>query len=174
MQAIIFALVSYFTWGSGALFEAVAARKINSYSLTFWSFLSSVTLLSFYAFSQTSSLRTLTPGLLSLNILLGIILIIGCFTYYEAYRSANRAIVGTIAQSFPVVTVILSLIFLNERTSFPQAIAIAVIFIGMFLSMFDVRGFRQKNLFNKQRIYTCSYFNDKLGNIFCFYKNTYQ
>jgi len=35
MVAIIFALIAYFGWAVGAFFETIAARKINSYSLTF-------------------------------------------------------------------------------------------------------------------------------------------
>jgi uncharacterized membrane protein len=146
MQAIFFALISYFTWGSGALFEAIAARKINSYSLTFWSFFYSVILLSFYALSQTASLKMMTFNILCLNIFLGVLLIIGCFLYYEAYRSVNRVIVGTIAQSFPAITVILSLIFFSERTSFFQAVGIFIIFLGMFLSIFNISEFRRRIL----------------------------
>lgn len=138
MQAIIFALISYFTWGSGALFEAVAARKINSFSLIFWSYLFSATILLFYGFSQTALLNTATFGTILVIILLGLVITVGSLFYFEGYKSANRALVGTIAQSFPAVTVVLSLIFLGEKTSFLQTMAILIIFFGMFLSMFNL------------------------------------
>lgn len=143
MQAIIFALISYFTWGIGAFVEAMVARKLNSYSLIFWGFILSALTLSFYAFFQTTFLNFLTPDILTLNIILGAVLIAGSIIYFEAYKITNRAIVGTIAQSFPAVTVILSLIFLNEKVSIYQTIAIITIFAGMFLSVFDINEFRR-------------------------------
>ena len=150
MQAIVFAIISYFTWGTGAFVEAIAARKLDSYSLTFWGFVFSALILSFYALFQTTALGFLTLKLLILNIVLGVVLILGIIFYYEAYKRANRAIVGTIAQSFPVVVVILSLLFLGERVSLLQTIAIIIIFVGMILSALDIREFRQKTfLINK-------------------------
>jgi len=150
MEPIVFAIISYFTWGTGAFFEAIVARKLDSYSLTFWGFVFSVLILSFYAFFQTTALAFLTLNLLILNIILGIVLILGIIFYYEAYKVANRAIVGTIAQSFPVVVVILSLLFLGERVSLLQTISIIIIFVGMILCALDIREFRQKTfLINK-------------------------
>lgn len=144
MQAIIFALISYFTWGTGAFVEAMVARKLNSCSLIFWGFILSAFILSFYAFFQTTSLNSLTLDLLIVNIILGTVLIAGSIIYFEAYKIANRALVGTIAQSFPAVTVTFSVIFLSEKVSISQAIAIITIFAGMFLSAFDINEFRRK------------------------------
>lgn len=144
VEAIFFALISYFTWGTGAFVEAMVARKLNSYSLIFWGFILSALILSFYAFFQTTSLNPLTPAILILNVILGIVLIAGSIVYFEAYKVANRAIVGIIAQSFPAVTVMLSLIFLSEKVSISQAIAIITIFAGMFLSAVDINDFRRK------------------------------
>ena len=144
MQAIIFALISYFTWGTGAFIEAIVARRLNSYSLIFWGFILSALILSFYAFFQTTSLNLLTPAILILNVILGVFLIAGSIVYFEAYKVANRAVVGTIAQSFPAVVVILSLIFLGERVTFSQAVSIIIIFVGMFLSAVDISEFRRK------------------------------
>ena len=144
MQAIIFALISYFTWGTGAFIEAIVARRLNSYSLIFWGFILSALILSFYAFFQTTSLNLLTPAILILNVILGVFLIAGSIVYFEAYKVANRVVVGTIAQSFPAVVVILSLIFLGEKVTFSQAVSIIIIFVGMFLSAVDISELRRK------------------------------
>lgn len=145
MEVIIFALISYFSWGTGALIEAIVARKINPYSFTFWSFVLSVFILSFYAFFQTTILNLLTLNVLIINIVLGIVLIVGIIAYLEAYRNTSRVIVGTIAQSFPSITVMLSVIFLGERVYIAQAVAIIIIFVGMFLSMFDFSEFKKRS-----------------------------
>jgi hypothetical protein len=66
MQAIIFALISYFTWGTGILVEAIVARRIQPYSLALWSFMLSSVVLSLYAPFVINDLAGLTFGLLIL------------------------------------------------------------------------------------------------------------
>ncbi len=73
MEAIFFALISFVCWGIGIFFEAIVARKLNSYSYAFWAFLLSVAVMSFYAPFVTSDLHGLTFNILLLNITLAII-----------------------------------------------------------------------------------------------------
>jgi len=110
MEAIFFALISYFTWGSGVFVEAIVARRLRWYSLTFWAFLLSVLILSLYAPFVLKDLVGLTFNLLILVLTLAFIgIFLGTIFYYEALRIGNRALVGTIASSFPAVAVILSI-----------------------------------------------------------------
>lgn len=144
MQAIIFALISYFTWGSGVFAEAIAARRLSPYSLTFWSFTLSFIVTSFYAPFAIGSLVGLTFGIFILNLVLAFGgILFGTLVYYEALRIENRALVGTIASSFPMVTVVLSIVFLGEKVSGLQIIAILLVFIGLFLASFDLSGIRK-------------------------------
>lgn len=78
---------------------------------------------------------------------------LGTIFYYEALRIGNRALVGTIASSFPAVAVILSIVFLGERVSIQQILAIIIIFIGIFLSIVDMRKFKDKILVNKATLF---------------------
>jgi uncharacterized membrane protein len=94
MQAIIFALISYFTWGTGAFFEAIVARKLDSYSLTFWGFIFSALILSFYAFFQTTALAFLTLNLLILNIILGVVLILGIVFITKRIKAQTAPLLG--------------------------------------------------------------------------------
>lgn len=153
MQPIIFALVSYFTWGSGILLEAVVARKLNSFSLALWALILSVIVSSFYVPFAINDLRGLTFGLLIFIIVIGIIgLFFGTIVYYEALKKGNRALVGTIASSFPAVAVLISVIFLNERISTNQIIAIIIIFIGIILASLDLKELRNKNLLKDKSV----------------------
>lgn len=153
MQAIIFALVSYFTWGTGILVGAIVARRMQSYSLALWAPLLSSMALSFYAPFALNDLTGLSLGLLIFIIVIGIIGFFGGnITYYEALNKGNRAVVGTIASSFPAVSIIISVIFLNERVSIQQIIAIVVIFIGLILSSLDIKELRNKNIFTDKSI----------------------
>lgn len=147
MEAIIFALISYFTWGSGVFVEAIVARKLRWHALTFWGFLLSIILLSLYIPSAVKDLASLTLDILFLIFILGFMgFFLGTIFYYEALRIGNRALVGTIASSFPVVTVILSIIFLGDRVSIQQIIAIMIIFTGLFLSILDLKTIGSKFL----------------------------
>ncbi len=150
MEAIFFAIISYFGWGIGIFFEAIAARKLNSYSFAFWAFLLTVVVLSFYAPFVLDDLNGLTIHIFLLIVTLAIMaLFLGSIFYYEALKIANRTLVGTIASSFPIVTVILSTLFLKEKVSTEQGIAIVVVFLGLFLAMFKRDMFSKRVLQNK-------------------------
>lgn len=150
MPAIFFALISYFTWGTGVFFEAIVARKLSSFSLVIWGYIITTFILSFYAPFAIRELGGMTLGLLVLVLFLSFVGIsFGTLLYYEALKITNRALVGAIASSFPAVTVILSVLFLNERISSQQEVAIVIIFLGLFLSLFDLTKIKNKSFLNK-------------------------
>lgn len=153
MEAISFALIAYLTWGSGIFFEAIVARRLQPYSLALWSFFLSSVVLSFYAPFAINELSGLTPGLLILIIVIGIIgLFFGTIVYYEALRISNRALVGTIASSFPAIAVLFSVLFLGEKVSIQQMIAIVIIFTGLVLSSVNIKELRNKNIFSDKGV----------------------
>jgi len=55
------------------------------------------------------------------------------FIYPYVINKANVSLAGTVLAAYPFITVILSLLFLNESLSLLQVIGIAGIMIGMFL-----------------------------------------
>lgn len=126
------------------LLKLLLPEGLSPYSLTFWSFIASFIITSFYAPFAISSLGSLTFGIFILNVILALVGILsGTLIYYEALRIENRALVGTIASSFPMVTVLLSIVFLGEKVSGLQIIAILLVFIGLFLASFDLSGIRK-------------------------------
>jgi drug/metabolite transporter (DMT)-like permease len=138
-MAIIFAVIAYFSWAIGIFFEAVAARRINSYSLTFWGLVIGAILSTFYLPFALHLAQGYTSDLLLLNILLALFFIGGTIIYYEALKLENRSLIGTITSAFPVFTVILSIFFLGERVDLMHAIAIIITFIGLMLCMLDFK-----------------------------------
>lgn len=150
MPVIFFALISYFGWGTGIFVEAIVARKLRWYSLTFWAYLLTILIMSLYVPFVIHDLARLTPGILILILILAFTgIFLGTIFYYEALRIGNRILVGTIASSFPAVTVILSIIFLGDKISFNQGVSIIVIFLGLILSVIDLKKISSKNLINK-------------------------
>lgn len=150
MPAIFFALVSYFAWGIGVFFEAIVARKIHPYSLIFWSYVFSLMLMSLYAPFALGDLKHLTMGIFVLILVLSFqALFLGALFYYEALRRGNRALVGTITASFPLVSVILSVIFLGEKVNTQQVVAIIIILVGLVLSSLNFKSLKSKNVLSK-------------------------
>lgn len=123
MEAIIFALISYLGWGIGDIFGTIASRKIGGYSTTFWYLLFQLPLFSLFIPFFLDNLKNLTPSLLILNVVLGIIGTIGLIAFFEGLKIGNASLVGTISASFAAVTMVLSTIFLKESITSYQVIA---------------------------------------------------
>jgi len=139
MTAIIFALVAFVGWAVGIFFECIVARRINSYSLTFWGLVLGAILSSLYLPFAFPLVQGYTVGLLLLNIFLAIFFIGGTIVYYEALQVENRSLIGTIASVFPVFTVLISIFFLGEKVDLPHAIAIVITFAGLLLCILDLK-----------------------------------
>lgn len=145
MQAILFALISYFGWGIGDIFGTIATRKLGAYSTTFWSYIFRVLIFALYIPFALPLLSNLNLPLLSLNLGLGFLLLVGFVAFNEALRIENAPLVGTIAASFASVVVVLSIIFLGDTISPQQLVAILIIFLGLFLSTINFKDFKNIN-----------------------------
>lgn len=143
MQAIIFALISYFGWGVGDIFGTIATRKLGAYQVTFWSYLIRLMLFSLYIPFALHDLFGLTGGTFLLNILLGLLLLVGFLAFNEGLRIASPSLVGTIAASFVGLVVVFSIVFLKESINSLQAFSIAVIFFGLLLAMLNFEEIRK-------------------------------
>jgi len=137
MQAIIFAFVAYFAWGVGMAFEAIAARKIEAKSFSFWGFVLGFFLSSLYAPFVLYELKNISLGLIGFCYLIGFFILLGTIIYYQALKKGNPSLVGTIASSFPMVTVVISIVFLKEKINLFQIIATMIIFIGLVFTMLN-------------------------------------
>ena len=139
MPAIFFALISFLGWGIGDIFGTIATRKIGAFSTTLYSYILRVAIFALYIPFALAELSHLTKDIFLINIILGVLLLIGFLAFNEALRTASAPLVGTIAASFVVVVVILSIIFLKESITARQLIAILIIFAGLVLSTLDLR-----------------------------------
>lgn len=89
MDSITFAIISFFAWGIGVTFEAIAARKIESKSFVFWGYLIGFILSSFYIPFALSQLTGINIYLISLCLLNGLLIMVGSLCYYEALKKGN-------------------------------------------------------------------------------------
>lgn len=147
MPAIFFALISYLGWGIGDIFGTIASRRTNGYVLIFWSSIIGLVISSFYIPFAWKDLQYLTKSTLVLLIVLEIISPLPIISLFEGLRIGSAPVVGSIAASFAALTVVLSLIFLGERVSTYQTVALLTIFAGVFLVSFKLNLLKSKNLF---------------------------
>ncbi len=143
MLPILFAFLSFFGWGSGDIFGTIAVRRMGTYSTTFWEYIFTLVLSSFYIPFIIKDFSKITPDILIINILLGIIFVISIMTFYEALRIGNASLVGTISSAFSALVVIFSLIFLKEALRLAQILTMLPIFLGLFLVTFNSQELRK-------------------------------
>lgn len=151
MIAIIFSLIAFFAWGIGDVLGIYSARRLNAYSATFWGLVISILFSSFYIPYALPQIYNLSLDIFLLNVFLGSILIVGIFTFNEGLRTSNPSLVGTIASSFVMVTIILALIFFKENISLYQSIAIIFILSGIVFSILDFKCLKT-NIFNDKGV----------------------
>lgn len=147
MEAIIFALISYFGWGIGSVFSTISARKLGGYSTTFWMGLSGLLFLSLYAPFVLNDLNNLTMPVLFINLIVGVFGWIGAIAGYKSLTVTNAALAITIQSAYPILAVILSLIIFKEHITPQQTVAILIIFSGLIMMSLNF-----KDLIRKQPI----------------------
>jgi drug/metabolite transporter (DMT)-like permease len=152
VTAIIFAILSYFGWGSGDVLGVAATRKIGTFKSTFWIYVGGLLITSLYIPFALHDLAHLTIPILIINVFLGLFLAVCFLAFNEALRIGNSSLVGTIAGSFSGVVVILSLIFFGESLSFVQIISIIVILIGVVFSSLNLKELKNKKVFENRGI----------------------
>jgi drug/metabolite transporter (DMT)-like permease len=146
MEAIFFALVAHVGWGTSDIFGAMVSRKIGGYSITFWGCLVRIPILALYIPFDLENLSALTWGSFALSGLLALVILTGTVFFFEAFRGGNASLVGTIGSAFTVPTVILSVLFFNERLDLYQTLTIVVIVVGLILTSLDFGSLGQRGV----------------------------
>lgn len=139
MPSVFLALISYFGWGSGDVFGAIATRKIGAFSTTFWVNFIAVFLFALYIPFDVIHLWKFTPVLLLTTLLLGTLYIAGNVALNIAITGANVSVVTTIGASFSGLVVILSNIFLHEQVTLLEWIILGIMFVGVLLCTLNFR-----------------------------------
>lgn len=141
MLEIVFALIAFFGWGVGDIFGTLATRRLGSLSTSAWSMAVGVLISVLFIPLIQSTIHNLTLNILVINMLLGLIFLLGLICFNEGLRVGNPSMVGTVAASFAAVSVVLSIIFLKEKININQSFSIALIFLGLILSVYT--GFKK-------------------------------
>ncbi len=149
MLAILFATITYVTYGIGDVFGTIATRRINAYSTTLWSLLIGLFLATLAIPFVTFNVWLYSTPILFLNIFIGIIFVIGEVAFTEGLRIGKASLVGTIGASHTSLAVILSLIFLNEPVTSVEILVIILVIAGILLSTINIGEIKKGNVLTK-------------------------
>lgn len=140
----MFALLSYFSWGVGDIVGTVASRKLGAFTSSFWGSLISLFLFALYAPFAFNDLKGITGQVFLINIVTGVLFLIGFLSYFKALSIDNAPLVGTIAGSFGAVSVVISLLFFHEQIFGTELVAILMIFAGILLATLPIEEIMRK------------------------------
>lgn len=146
MEQILFAFLALLGWGSGDIPGGIVARKIGGYSAVFWLYIFSILSASIYAPFAIGELRNLTLNTALILVCLSVGALIPMVALYKGIQVGNASLVGTIGAAFTSITVILSIVFLDERVSSSQIFSIIVIFLGVLLLSINFGALKGKNI----------------------------
>ncbi len=148
ITVIIFALIAHIGYAGNDFSGALGARKFGGHMMSLLSWTTGLvitTALLPFLFHNGLSVLPVFETAIS-----GVLLAIAYPIFLKCFENGNATITGVIAGSFPLWVVILSILFLGERLTVPQTLAIATILVGVALSSLHLtRKTRLKNLFNR-------------------------
>lgn len=132
---ILFGIIAMLSWGVADFFAAKSVRKSSVFKTYFWiqAIGLAVYSLIFLLFFEFPAISLVTFGIILITAFLGITSVT---SFYKGLQIGIVSIISPIAASYAVVTVILSLIFLNETITAFQAIGISFVIFGAILASF--------------------------------------
>lgn len=133
MNPLVFALITYFTWGLGDVVNAIAARSLGAERALLRVIIISAILFIPLIPAHLAELYRLTPLLLIAVVALGGLQVVGNIALNKSLRLINAPLALTIFSSYSALIVVLSVLFFREPITASQIICTGVIFSGIFL-----------------------------------------
>lgn len=148
---VIFALIAHVAYAGNDLSGALGARKFGGRMMSLFSW--TIASIAYTAMAPFFFHTRVTALPLIIDAISGTLLAISYPMFLKAVEKGNATITGVIAGTFPLWVVIISVLFLNERLTVPQTMAIITILLGVVLSALHLsRKTRIRNLFNRQSL----------------------
>ncbi len=145
---VLFGLIAMFGWGLADFFAKKTVEKIGDFRTLFWTQIVGFIILTsaYFVFAPQFNY---TIGDIIIFALIGLLGSSAYLLFYRALKKGQVSILSPIQASWVVITVILSVIFLNEVLGNFQAITIAITILGIILVSFkykDLKRLKLKNL----------------------------
>jgi uncharacterized membrane protein len=145
---ILFGIIAMLGWGVADFFVAKAVRKTNVLKAFVWNQIVGLTLI-FLVFLFYFKFPVISFSTVIIILIAGFLGVISNFAFYKGLQVGNVSIISPISASAAAITVILSLIFLNEALSTLQVIGVILAILGAALTSFkfhDLIRLRLKNI----------------------------
>lgn len=142
-MAVFFALIAFFGWGIGDIIIAKTSRKIGSMMTFFWMLFLGTILLSLYI---PFAPRLTDYQMIIFATVIGFIASMGGLYYFKGFEMGNVSIVGTIANSFGILTAIFGILLFGEKLKMLQLTGIFLAAIGLIFTSLDLRHIKKKKI----------------------------
>ena len=144
---ILFGIIAMIGWGFSDFFAAMAARKTSVIKTLVWSQIVG-TLMLILAFLLFFKFPDISFNYLMLILISAFLNIIALLAFYKGMQIGNVSVISPISSAYAAITVILSLIFLNEKLTALQAAGISLAILGTILASFKLHGLMKLKLKN--------------------------
>ncbi|MEM2131599.1 MAG: DMT family transporter [Candidatus Woesearchaeota archaeon] len=145
MIAIFMGLIAMFFWGIADFLQALAIKKINSLKTMFFSnllgFILTLIFFFYFLFNDYIKIDVFNFSIIFLSTLINLFAV---KNFMKSYEEGEISIVTPISASYSIITIILAIIFLNEKLTLLKLFAILLCVIGIVLVSTDLR--KIKNL----------------------------
>lgn len=142
-MAVFYALLAFFGWGIGDIIIAKTSRKIGGMTTFFWMLFLGTILLSLYI---PFAPKLVDYQMIIFATVIGFIASMGGLYYFKGFEIGNVSIVGTIANSFGILTAILGILLFGEKLKMLQLIGIVFAGIGLIITSLDIRQIMEKKI----------------------------
>lgn len=135
---IIFGIIAMVCWGTADFFVANAVKKTNVLKVLLWSQITSM-IFFMIIFSFFFNFPVLSPVIIGIILVNAFLSVISWGSYYKGFEIGKVSVISPVTNSWPVVTVILSLIFLGEALTPMQAAGVILAISGAILTSFKLK-----------------------------------
>ena len=139
MKWILFSLLTILTWGIWGIFTKISLKEYSWHQMYIVTgIVTIITSILIYTFAIHSK-QTLDLGSSGFNYALaaGIASVLAYYGFYNALKFGKASIVVPFTALYPIITIVMAFIFLNERISLYQGIGVVLAIIAMFLFTLD-------------------------------------
>jgi uncharacterized membrane protein len=120
-------------WGPYALLSKLGSNEISAYGMQFLFTLGSIPVVLVVLARQKFKLEKNRKGIIY-GLVAGVLSAAGAIGFFAAFRSGgNASVVTTATGMYPVVTVLLALLFLHERLTRTQVVGLGFAIVAFFI-----------------------------------------
>jgi drug/metabolite transporter (DMT)-like permease len=126
------------SWGLADYFAAVASRSVGALRVVLGFHLAALIPLSVLVLA-TDALARVSLAQVAAFVLIGAVGWVSYLAFYGALEIGPISVLSPIVSGYAAVTVLLAVVFVGNRLSAPQALAVAITIAGAMLASADVR-----------------------------------